>query len=341
MTSPLSTTGTYQLVILGHDGDVGVTECTSRLDHALDLALSNLGVSRNKLLTRLISGSTSPILDRRMPTVAVFFGLQESPTLSGQDEQRLATLLGDGVLLIPVVENIARFSTLVPTGLSSLNGVAIADCGTAFERLASRVLEGFQLLRKTRRLFISYRRVETSGVAAQLYEDLDAAGFDVFLDTHGVLRPGEPFQEILWHRLADTNVAVVLDSPGFMESRWTEEELARANSSNIQVLQVFWPGQKEGANPTPRSPAPWGVLGSIGHFDDTHMTVPFAPSSTFTTAPGFVNGFNAAQIYRWRCTNINGNNPTTIQSQTIHRQIYQSGGGWVYEFSKSGYVQPW
>jgi hypothetical protein len=35
--------------------------------------------------------------------------------------------------------------------------------------------------------------------------------------------------------------------PGFLSSRWTEEELARANSSNIQILQVLWPGQPEGA----------------------------------------------------------------------------------------------
>jgi TIR domain len=97
------------------------------------------------------------------------------------------------------------------------------------------------------RLFISYRRTETSGVAAQLYEALDAAGFDVFLDTHGVLRPGEPFQKLLLHRLADTDVALLLDSPQFLGSRWTEEELARANNSNIQFLQILWPGQMEGA----------------------------------------------------------------------------------------------
>jgi TIR domain len=113
--------------------------------------------------------------------------------------------------------------------------------------LAARILEGFGLLRERRRLFISYRRVETSNVAAQLYEALDIAGFDVFLDTHGVIRAGEPFQEILWHRLADTDVAIVLDSPGFLASRWTEEELARANTSNIQILQVLWPEQIEGA----------------------------------------------------------------------------------------------
>jgi|SRR5579872_2788735 len=247
MVPPLSATGTYQLVILGHDSDATVAASAVRLDQALVMALSHLGADPAKLLTRIRSNATTPALNRRMPTVAVFFGLVESPSLSPVDSERLACLLQDGMLIIPVVADTARFQALVPEEISHLNGVSVSDCGTGFERLASRVLEGFQLLREVRRLFISYRRVETSGVAAQLYETLDAAGFDVFLDTHGVLRPGEPFQEILWHRLADTDLAILLDSPGFLASRWTEEELARANTSKIQILQILWPGQEEGA----------------------------------------------------------------------------------------------
>ncbi len=47
--------------------------------------------------------------------------------------------------------------------------------------------------------------------------------------------------------IASLDVALLLDSPGFLASRWTEEELARANTSNIQILQLLWPGQTEGA----------------------------------------------------------------------------------------------
>jgi hypothetical protein len=161
------------------------------------------------------------------------------------DQARIDRIVADGLLIVPVVSSTASFSTSVPPEIAHLNGISLDDCGAEFERLAARVLEGLGLLRERRRLFISYRRVEASGVAAQLYEALDAAGFDVFLDTHGILRPGEPFQEVLWHRLADTDVALLLDTPGFLASRWTEEELARANVSNIQILQVLWPGQTE------------------------------------------------------------------------------------------------
>jgi len=247
MTLPLSLRGKYQLVLLGAAGSSSVDACALRLDNALNVAFAQLGVNVGKFLVRVRSGMTDPDMDRRMLSVAVFFGLTPSPSLLSTDEERLGHLLTDGSLIIPVVADAASFGTLVPPQIAHLNGISVADCGNDFERLAARILEGFGLLREKRRLFISYRRVETSGVAAQLYEALDASGFDVFLDTHGVLRPGEPFQDILWHRLADTDVALLLDSPGFLASRWTDEELARANASNIQILQMLWPGQTEAA----------------------------------------------------------------------------------------------
>jgi hypothetical protein len=246
MTVPISLTGKYQLVVLGQEGYPQVNECARRLVTAVGHAFDKLGVNK-KFLVSLLPGSTASDINRRLHAVAVFFGLVPSPVLSITDAKRLETLIGDGALIIPVVESITNFNAMVTPQVASLNGCSLADCGGDFERLAARILEGFGLLREKRRLFISYRRAESSGVAAQLYEALDGAGFDAFLDTQGVIRPGEPFQEILWHRLADTDVAVLLDTPGFLASRWTEEELARANGSNIQILQLLWPGQTEGA----------------------------------------------------------------------------------------------
>jgi hypothetical protein len=112
------------------------------------------------------------------------------------------------------------------------------------DRVASLVLESFRLLRRERRLFISYRRDDSQAAANQLYDALDAHGFDVFIDTRTV-PPAVDFQEELWHRLADTDVVVLLDTKDFRGSRWTTEELARANATNIQILHLLWPGQPE------------------------------------------------------------------------------------------------
>jgi hypothetical protein len=108
------------------------------------------------------------------------------------------------------------------------------------EALVSCILEGFGLLRTARKLFISYKRDESSIEAMQLFEEFERHGFDVFLDTHSV-RPSEPFQEELWHRMADAEIVVLLDTPGFLNSHWTKEELARANSMQIGILQMIWP----------------------------------------------------------------------------------------------------
>jgi hypothetical protein len=41
--------------------------------------------------------------------------------------------------------------------------------------------------------------------------------------------------------MADSDVVVLLDTPGFRASRWTREELSRANATNIQILHLLWP----------------------------------------------------------------------------------------------------
>jgi hypothetical protein len=80
-------------------------------------------------------------------------------------------------------------------------------------------------------------------VAIQLYEAFERNNFDVFLDTHSI-KQGEPFQEELWHRMTDCDVIVLLNTEGFLESRWCKEEIAEASVKQIGVLQLVWPNHK-------------------------------------------------------------------------------------------------
>ena len=41
--------------------------------------------------------------------------------------------------------------------------------------------------------------------------------------------------------MADTDVVVLLNTPGFLKSNWTTQELAQANAMSIGVLQLIWP----------------------------------------------------------------------------------------------------
>ena len=46
---------------------------------------------------------------------------------------------------------------------------------------------------------------------------------------------------MLWHRLCDSDVMVMLDTPTYFESKWTRQELGRARAKEIHVLRVVWP----------------------------------------------------------------------------------------------------
>ena len=182
--------------------------------------------------------------EKRAPFVGVYFGKYG---FDDADELLLDDLRLDSVVVIPVVHSLVNFNQQVPPALESVNGLELDDLDVSLERVCAIVLQQFRLLRKQRRLFISYRRSDSTPVASQLYAALDARGFDVFLDTNGV-PPGQDFQDVLWHRLADSDVVVLLDTEGFSESRWTQEELAKANTTNIQILHLLWPERPERAD---------------------------------------------------------------------------------------------
>lgn len=114
------------------------------------------------------------------------------------------------------------------------------------QRVATALLECAGLLPRQRRVFVSYRRNESREAALQLFDVLSARHFDVFLDTHGI-GPAEDFQAMLWHRLCDSDVLVMLDTPGYFESRWTSAEFGRALAKGISVLRVGWPNSTASA----------------------------------------------------------------------------------------------
>src|SRR5687767_3690632 len=138
--------------------------------------------------------------DKRVAFAAVYFGGNEKVDLEAARD-----LVQSSAPVIPSIGPGANFVDAIPDFLQSANGLRRRVDDPQMSETAVAMLECVGLLRRQRRAFVSYRRVESRSAALQLHDLLSARGFDVFLDTHDI-SPGDPFQDVLWHRLVDSDV---------------------------------------------------------------------------------------------------------------------------------------
>lgn len=155
------------------------------------------------------------------------------------DLPEIENLLNEGNIVLPIFFD--SFGKEIPKILSNQNGLKYSANNK--DKIVDLILESFGKLRSTRKIFVSYKRDESTSVAIQLYEALEKNNFDVFLDTHSI-KQGEPFQDELWHRMTDCDVILLLNTPKFLESEWCEKEIAEASVKQIGIIQAVWPHQK-------------------------------------------------------------------------------------------------
>jgi hypothetical protein len=222
----------YQIVILDAIGDKAVILRSTLETRVRDL---NLDPSND---IEFLAANELHRLDADCPRAGVLF----SDGSAGQTfAAEVQTLLDSHAVVIPAVTSLIGFASKVPAALQATNGLELDPADPNLEKVAGLVLELLGLLRKRRRLFISYKRSESAAVAQQLYHALDERSFDVFLDTLSV-RPADQFQEQLWHRMTDSDVVVLLYTLSVHSSGWVEKEIERASGMKITVLQLIWPG---------------------------------------------------------------------------------------------------
>jgi hypothetical protein len=147
-------------------------------------------------------------------------------------------LLKDGTMILPIYFSDNSFSKEIPCILENQNGILYKQVEE--DRIVNIALESFELLNSTRKIFISYKRSESTSVAVQLFEAFESHNFDVFLDTHSIGK-GEAFQDELWHKMTDCDVIVLLNTPDFLNSHWCKEEFAEAGAKQIGIVQLVWP----------------------------------------------------------------------------------------------------
>lgn len=221
----------YEITLLGGDPTV-----ITRLVTTINEMVAAFGFTPGVEFVVRDANSTVP-RNRRAAQACAFF---EDAKNDAASTALALELLKEGVPTIPILSAGSDWSAL-PTQMQGLNGMFLDAGDPDHVVLAAALLECVGLLRRQRRVFVSYRRTESRHAAVQLHDLLSERAFDVFLDTHNV-RPGDPFQDILWHRLVDSDVVVMLDTPGYFDSTWTRQELARARARDIHILRIVWPG---------------------------------------------------------------------------------------------------
>jgi hypothetical protein len=219
----------YQCLVFGKPTNEQLT--AFKASFARSLTDFGLELDQDFVVTSGFSTGFSPT----SATVAMFFG---APGATLPEHTELVRL---SIPIVPLVSSVISVSAELPECLRPINALALDSSDTDLLKPVGVALQCLGLLPPQRRVFLSYRRDDSREVALQLFEALSARQFDVFLDTHSVSAAVD-FQEMLWHRLCDSDVVVMLDTPGYFDSRWTTKEWGRATAKHIPILQVIWPG---------------------------------------------------------------------------------------------------
>ncbi|GEJ45663.1 toll/interleukin-1 receptor domain-containing protein [Chryseobacterium sp. ON_d1] len=216
----------YQLVLLGEN-----KELFKEIKLSLQKSFDEL-----KIIIDLLKIITIDNIDEYsggQPAFVIYSGNKnnlDKKTLKVIEHQKL-----DGNVILPIYYN--DFYEEMPELLYNQNGLKFYN---NVSKICNIILEGFELLRKNRKIFISYKRSESSNIAIQLYEFLEQNNFDVFIDTHSIDK-GEEFQEELWHRMTDCDLIIMLNTKGFLNSDWCKQELDKAHVKRIGIVHLLWP----------------------------------------------------------------------------------------------------
>ncbi|MBN8707344.1 MAG: toll/interleukin-1 receptor domain-containing protein [Bacteroidetes bacterium] len=216
----------YQLILLGEN-----LELFDKLKLEISKRFDELKLIQD--LLKIITKETISEYSGAEPAYVIYSGHKDDLDIITSDILEKQKL--DGNIILPIFRE--DFIKEIPEIINNINGLKYLN---NINQVCNLILEGFELLRKTRKLFISYKRSESSIIAIQLYEALESNNFDVFLDTHSVDK-GEDFQDELWHRMTDCDVILMLNTKEFIKSEWCNKELEKAHIKRIGIVHLLWP----------------------------------------------------------------------------------------------------
>ncbi len=150
---------------------------------------------------------------------------------------RISEAISKKTRLLPLVDRLEDYFNDTPDSLHLING----EKWSSAPEIAELVLRQLGVTDRDRRVFLSYRRKESTPVALQLYERLNQAGFMVFLDYFSVDR-GVVIQDRITQALDEMSFVLLLETKGAAESKWVaEDEIGYALNHRLGLLSLAWP----------------------------------------------------------------------------------------------------
>jgi hypothetical protein len=151
----------------------------------------------------------------------------------------------DRALLLPVATN--PTSSKPPSPIDSIkalvyNESAKGETGQLVNRIGGML--NFKLTKRESKIFISYRAVDGSCIANQLYEYLTRLGYTAWLDEakepdgEGKILSGKLVQDEIHEALQEASIMLLLDTPQAPNSTWVNEEVYVANSILLPILPI-------------------------------------------------------------------------------------------------------
>lgn len=181
------------------------------------------------------------------PELLIYFAHAPwDPAAAPQLASDLRDYAGAAPRLLPVLDQPAHASAHLPPEILRFNAFLRAVHGAAWpEALVDEVLTLIWQRRRSRRIFISYRRSESLEIARQLHDRYTARSFEVFLDERSI-EPGVDFQRELCRELDDSDAVLLLVTPALTTSRWVREEIQLATTRRVGLLGLIWPADGAG-----------------------------------------------------------------------------------------------
>lgn len=223
----------YQIIFLG---DVANPACEA-IKRRFYEKTHEMGLPTESFI-EIYSGNFTACYQNKQPSFVYYFGKKDHNNL---DADKLDILMTNGDAIIPVYFQKDSFLEEIPKVAWKMNGKVYSNEKT--DSFVNYALEALRLMRQNRKLFISYRRSDSTFVANQLFDALVRCNYDVFLDTYSI-GAAKNFQEELHHRLSDCDILIQLYTKEFKVSEWCLQEITAANQKQIGVIELVWPDMK-------------------------------------------------------------------------------------------------